>query len=38
MRVRALSMELGKREGGDVKLLEVAGTCTTSPNDTTVLS
>ena len=26
MRVRALSMELGKREGGDVKLLEVAGT------------
>ena len=26
MRVRALSMELGKQEGGDVKLLEVAGT------------
>ena len=26
MRVRATSMELGRREGGDVKLLEVAGT------------
>ena len=26
MRVRAMSMELGRREGGDVKLLEVAGT------------
>lgn len=26
LRVRAMSMELGKREGGDVKLLEVAGT------------
>ena len=26
LRVRALSMELGSREGGDVKLLEVAGT------------
>ena len=26
MRVRAMGMELGKREGGDVKLLEVAGT------------
>jgi len=26
LRVRALSMELGRQEGGDVKLLEVAGT------------
>jgi len=26
LRVRALSMELGRREGGDLKLLEVAGT------------
>ncbi|MDE0316811.1 MAG: HD domain-containing protein [Candidatus Poribacteria bacterium] len=26
MRVRAMSMELGRREGGDIKLLEVAGT------------
>ena len=26
MRVRAMSMALGKREGGDVQLLEVAGT------------
>ena len=26
MRVRAMGMELGKREGGDLKLLEVAGT------------
>ncbi len=26
IRVRAMSMELGKREGGNVKLLEVAGT------------